>query len=137
MINAQEPPSKAADPTPWSQDVSPGREGVNSLSDALRDGLRLQREQAKMAARKASRVTYDLSPDLRESLRILSEELCIPASQLAALALIRFLQEFKSCALDLSSYKKTSRSPRYDWSLELPENPMKKKRKVKLLKSLK
>ena len=76
-------------------------------------------------------------PDLRESLRILSEELRIPASQLAALALIRFLKELKSGALDLGIYKKPSRSPRYDWNLELPENPMKMKKKVKSLKSLK
>lgn len=90
-----------------------------------------------MAAGKASRVTCDLPPDLRESLRIPSEELRIPASQLAALALIRLLKELKSGALDLGIYKKPSRSPRYDRNLELSKNLMKKKRKVKSLKSLK
>lgn len=136
MINTQEPTSKAAVPAAKSQEISHGREGAEKRSNGLKDDLRAQREQAKMAARKASRVTYDLPPDLRESLRILSEELRIPACQLVALALIRFLIEFKSGALDLGNYKKASRSPRYDWNLELPENPLKYKRKGKSLKSL-
>ncbi len=127
MISTQEPTSKAADPSAQAQEISSSREGVEKRSEGLKDDLRAQREQAKMAARKGSRVTYDLPPDLRESLRILSEELRIPASQLAALALIRFLKEFKSGALDLGIYKKPLRSPRFDWNLELPENPLKDK----------
>src|SRR5660398_33784 len=121
MINEKEPSWKALDPVTQTPDVSTSRVGADGQSDAPKDGLRAQRQQAMMVVRKASRVTYDLPPDLRISLRILSEELRIPASQLAALALIRFLKEFKSSSLDLGSYKKPYRSLRYDWYLELPE----------------
>ena len=95
MINEKEPSSIALDPVTQTPDVSTSRVGAEGQSDVPKDGLRAQREQAMMVVRKASRVTYDLPPDLRISLRILSEELCIPASQLAALALIRFFERIQ------------------------------------------
>jgi hypothetical protein len=81
---------------------------------------RRQRERDRMQARRAHRVTYDLPPVLRRRVQALSEELRIPASQLAALALGRFLNDYAAGTIDLGVYKEPSLSPRYDWNLRLP-----------------
>lgn len=92
---------------------------------------RLARERSKIQARREQRATYDLPPSLRESVRLLSEELKIPASQLVTLALARFLNDYENETLDLGKYKQPSRSPRYDWNLVFPEElvPTVKKKK--------
>ena len=78
---------------------------------------RLVKERLKIQARREQRVTYDLPPAIRESVRVFAEEQRIPASQLVTLALIRFLQDYESGEVDLGNYKQPSRSPRYDWNL--------------------
>jgi hypothetical protein len=80
------------------------------------------RERAKIQARRDQRATYDLPPALRERIKALAEELRLPASQLVTLALARFLQEYGQGRIDLGVYKRPSRSPRYDWNLEFPED---------------
>lgn len=82
---------------------------------------RKARERAKIQARRDQRATYDLPPALRERIKELAEELRLPASQLVTLALARFLGEYAEGRIDLSAYKRPSRSPRYDWNLEFPE----------------
>jgi len=92
---------------------------------------KLARERAKIQSRRDQRVTYDLPPSIREGIRLLAEELRLPASQLATLALARFLREYHNGQIDLGSYKQPSRSPRYDWNLVFPEewiNPSKRKK---------
>lgn len=83
---------------------------------------RLARERSKIQARREQRATYDLPPALRESVRQLSEDLKIPASQLVTLALARFLQDYENESVDLGKYKQPSHSPRYDWNLVFPED---------------
>ncbi len=90
------------------------------------------KERAKIQARRSQRATYDLPPLLRERMMDLSEELRLPASQLVTLALARFLKDYSAGQVDLSQYKKPSRSPRYDWNLVFPDDllpgkPVKKK----------
>jgi len=80
------------------------------------------RERAKIEARRDQRATYDLPPQLRERIKALAEELRLPASQLVTLALARFLIDYDQKQIDLSMYKRPSRSPRYDWNLEFPED---------------
>jgi hypothetical protein len=80
------------------------------------------RERAKIQARRDQRATYDLPPVLRERIKDLAEELRLPASQLVTLALARFVGEYDQGQVDLSIYKRPSRSPRYDWNLEFPED---------------
>jgi hypothetical protein len=80
------------------------------------------RERAKMNARRDQRATFDLPPALRKRIMELAEAERLPASQLVTLALARFLQDLSAGSLDLASYKKPSRSPRYDWNLVLPED---------------
>ncbi len=79
------------------------------------------RERAKIQARRDQRATYDLPPALRERIKELAEELRLPASQLVTLALARFLGDYDQGRIDLGMYKRPSRSPRYDWNLEFPE----------------
>jgi hypothetical protein len=80
------------------------------------------RERAKMNARRDQRATFDLPPALRKRIMELAEAERLPASQLVTLALARFLQDLSAGSLDLASYKKPSRSPRYDWNLSLPND---------------
>lgn len=78
------------------------------------------RERAKIQARRDQRATYDLPPEIREKVKELAEEQRVPASQIVTLALGRFLQDLDAGRVDLNDFKKPSRSPRYDWNLEIP-----------------
>jgi len=78
------------------------------------------RERSKIQARREQRATYDLPPSIRQRVKELGEEQALPASQLVTLALVRFLQDFESGAIDLNAYKQPSRSPRYEWNLVIP-----------------
>lgn len=86
-----------------------------------REREKLSRERAKIQARRDQRATYDLPPAIREGIRQLAEELRLPASQLATLAIARFLKDYQNGSIDLGVYKQPSRSPRYDWNLTFPE----------------
>jgi hypothetical protein len=77
------------------------------------------KERAKIEARRYQRVTYDLPHVLKEKIRDMAEEHNLPASQLATLALIRFLDDMERGKIDLESMKVPSRSPRYDWNLKI------------------
>ena len=78
------------------------------------------RERAKIQSRREQRTTFDLPPAIRQRIKTLAEEQRLPASQLATLALLRFLQEYDQGKIDLALYKQPSRSPRYDWNLVFP-----------------
>ena len=86
-----------------------------------RERERISRERAKIQSRRDQRATYDLPPAIRDRIRLLAEELRLPASQLATLALARFLSDYQNGVVDLGKYKQPSRSPRYDWNLIFPE----------------
>lgn len=86
-----------------------------------REREKLSRERAKIQSRRDQRATYDLPPSIREGIRLLAEDLRLPASQLATLALSRFIQEYQNGSIELGQYKQPSRSPRYDWNLVFPE----------------
>lgn len=90
---------------------------------------RLGRERAKIQSRREQRATYDLPPALREEIRVMSEDLRIPASQLVTLALARFMNDYNSGTIDLGKYKQPSRSPRYDWNLVFPDDFIRVKKK--------
>ena len=106
-------------PNPASR-VDALEQGQARAHRSPREQARIERERARIQARRASRVTYDLPPVLRRRVQALSEELRIPASQLAALALGRFLNDYAGGGVDLGVYKEPSLSPRYEWNLKLP-----------------
>jgi hypothetical protein len=85
-----------------------------------RERVKKARERAKIQSRREQRTTFDLPPAIRQRIKTLAEEQRLPASQLATLALLRFLQEYDQGRIDLALYKQPSRSPRYDWNLVLP-----------------
>lgn len=90
---------------------------------------RLTKERAKIQTRRDMRATYDLPPNLREWIRVLAEDLRLPASQLVTLALARFMNEYTNGNIDLGKYKQPSRSPRYDWNLIFPDELINAKKK--------
>lgn len=82
------------------------------------------RERAKITSRRELRATYDLPPMLRQRIKDLADQERLPASQLVSLALIRFLNDLDSGAVDVDALKQPSRSPRYDWNLDFPDSLM-------------
>lgn len=99
---------------------SNGNEKVSGVNEK-----RKQREKEKIRSRKANRATYDIIPELRQYIKLLSEKEHIPASQFVSLALLRFLVAYESGEIDLSTMKQSSRSPRYDWNITYPANLLK------------
>ncbi len=105
------------------------RQGEARLSQKERERKRKERE--KMRQRRAGHTTYDIPVALRKRMAELSEREGVPASQLAALALLRFLGDLQAGALTLSEHKVPSRSPRYDYNLILPLEVLEPARKGK------
>ncbi|NPV87773.1 MAG: hypothetical protein HPY45_17375 [Anaerolineae bacterium] len=77
------------------------------------------KERRKIRERREQHTCYDIPPQLRQYIKTLAEELRLPASQIAALALLRFARDWQAGTIDLAPYKRPSRSPKYDWNLEL------------------
>jgi hypothetical protein len=96
-----------------------------NLPDELiskREKKKRERERVKMAKRHQKRVTYDLPPSLRLRLKQISSEHAVPESQIASLALARFIVDYEHGKIDLGLYKQPSSSPRYEWNLVLPQS---------------
>jgi hypothetical protein len=107
----------------FSTPVEPGMDA----SDRLK--RKQIREREKIQKRKPNRVTYDLPPRIKEAVRELAEEQRVPASQLVAIALARFLRDVEKGELDLARFKQPSQSPRYDWNLVLPASWIPRRRR--------
>lgn len=90
------------------------------------------RERARNQARREQRATYDLPPVVRNSIKELAEKHNLPISQLVTLALIRFMNDYQDQLIDLDQYKVSTKSPKYDWVLELNGEikAMKEKKKI-------
>lgn len=95
---------------------------LDAVQEASPTDVHKRREKEKIRARKAQRVTYDLPPELRTRMKAVAQKEGVPASQLAALALLRFLKDYDAGTLDLPALRQPSRSPRYAWNLILPES---------------
>ena len=79
-----------------------------------------KKEREKIRSRRPFHTTYDIPTELRQRIKDLAEREGVPASQLATLALLRFVQDLGEGQVDLNGYKVPSRSPRYDFNLVLP-----------------
>ncbi|MCD4672357.1 MAG: hypothetical protein K8R77_06825 [Anaerolineaceae bacterium] len=88
---------------------------------------KIAKERAKIQARRQQRVTYDLPPVVRQTIKSLAEKESVPASQVVTLALLRFLKAYQEGIINLGEIKESSRSPRYDWNLIFPDDMMPKK----------
>ncbi len=79
-----------------------------------------KKEREKMRQRREEHTTYDIPVELRRRIKDLAERERVPASQIAALALLRFVQDYERRQVDLAEYKVASNSPRFDFNLNLP-----------------
>jgi hypothetical protein len=93
------------------------RQSESQLPRKLRE--KRAKERARIQARRDQRATYDLPPLVRSSIKKLAEQQSLPISQLVALALIRFMNDYQDGMIDLGKYKISTKSPKYDWVLEL------------------
>jgi hypothetical protein len=75
----------------------------------------------KQRQRARSRLTVDLPADIESKIGALAAAHGVPISGLVMLAIARFLRDVGS-GLSLTPYKRVTRSPRFDWMIELPEN---------------
>lgn len=85
-----------------------------------KDREKKKKEREKIRARRPFHTTYDIPIELRQRIKDLAEKERVPASQIAALALLRFVRDYETRAIDLLGYKVASSSPRYDFNLVLP-----------------
>lgn len=86
--------------------------------------------QAQIAARKRRRSeerkqrrpkgTYDLPLPLIKAVEEVATAESIARSDVVALALVRFLADYRAGALNLAELKRRARSLRYDWKIILP-----------------
>lgn len=83
---------------------------------------RKRKEREKIRARRPYHTTYDIPVELRQRIKDLAERHGVPASQIAALGLLRFVEDTAAGRVDVERYKVPSRSPRYDYNLVIPEN---------------
>lgn len=79
-----------------------------------------KKEREKIRARRPFHTTYDIPQELRQRIKELAEYHGLPASQLATLGLLRFVEDMANRELDLTDHKVPSRSPRYDFNLVIP-----------------
>jgi len=79
-----------------------------------------KKEREKIRARRPYHTTYDLPVELRQRIKELAEQHGVPASQLATLGLLRFVEDLAARRVDLVEQKVASRSPRYDFNLVIP-----------------
>ncbi len=82
---------------------------------------RKARERAKAAERAPRRVSWDIREDIKAEVQKQAASKQIPESQLAGLLLWYGLQAWFKGEIILNPYLKTSRSPRYIFTLEIPE----------------
>lgn len=91
------------------------RQAEAHLSHKEREKKKKERE--KIRARRPYHTTYDLPVELRQRIKELAEQHGVPASQLATLGLLRFVEDLAARRVDLTAHKVPSRSPRYDFNL--------------------
>ena len=82
---------------------------------SVADRKRKAKERAKAQAR--NRVMLDLPPEIEARIKAIATDESCPASQVAALLIWQGLNDLDNGILDLDQYKRTSRSPRYNWNL--------------------
>lgn len=79
-----------------------------------------KRRKAEEEKNKRPKATYDLPKALIEVVQDISDSESVPRSDIAAWALIDFVERYQAGNVDLESHKKPTRSLRYLYKLELP-----------------
>lgn len=96
----------------------PRRERDSARRRLEREIARNRKEQARQAAR--VRLTADVPQEVSDYITALAASHSVPVSGLVALACHRLIVDVGN-GFDLGKYKKPSRSPRYEWIIEIAE----------------
>lgn len=119
------PPVKRRDPL--SSEVSGVPDAEAYLQEQLeaRERRKAEAEQRKAEAvrqaRRESRpkATYDLPLAIQEALKQMAEEESVCASDLAALAILRLVLDYKADQVNLKPYRRPARSLKFAYHLDL------------------
>lgn len=84
-------------------------------------GMTAAQRRRREKEKKRVRAIYDLPSAIKERVIEIAAEEGVPPSQLAAFLLHHALRAYDASEIDLSSHKRLSRVPRYEWFLDLPE----------------
>lgn len=89
------------------------------------------RKKRRQEERKARSVRYDLDPELKQTIADLAAEYGVPQSQVASLLMEHGLDALRNGEIDVARYLKPSRSPLFDFTLDVEKfkEDQKKKRK--------
>ena len=87
-----------------------------TASDELKAQLRTR------AKAKRPKQTYDLPQSLIDAVRAIADRESVAQSDIAALALIDFVERYEAGKVDLHTRKAPARSLRVDWKIELPKD---------------
>ena len=77
------------------------------------------KERKRAEARYPSRLNVDLPPRIKALVKAIAARERVPESQLVALACARLLAAIDAGEVDLRDYKRPTKSPKYDWVLEI------------------
>lgn len=80
-----------------------------------RERKKVLRERNKAADRNGRRALYDLPPEMIQAIKQLAEANHTTASQVAALALHRFLEDIANERISLRDYRVLDPGPRYEY----------------------
>ena len=119
------PPVKRRDPL--SSEVSGVPDAEAYLQEQLeaRERRKAEAEQRKaQAARQARRevrpkATFDLPLEIQDALKRVAEEESVCASDLAALAILRLVLDYKAGQVNLKPYRRPARSLKFAYHLDL------------------
>jgi hypothetical protein len=79
------------------------------------------KRQKRQEDRKARSVRYDLEPELKQTIADLAAEYGVPQSQIASLLMEHGLEALRSGEIDIASYLRPSRSPLFDYTLDIDQ----------------
>lgn len=87
------------------------------------------KKERRQEARKARSVRYDLDPELKQTIADLAAEYGVPQSQIASLLMEHGLDALRHGEIDVTQYLQPSRSPLFDFTLDLDKFKDDKKKK--------
>jgi hypothetical protein len=79
-----------------------------------------QHRRSEEHKRRRPKATYDLSLPIQEGIEEIVAAESISRSDVVALALVRFLADYRAGRMDLGPQKVRARSLRYEWKIQLP-----------------
>jgi hypothetical protein len=101
----------------WQDSVATPIEGEIEEQQAKRKKRRSEENRQKRP-----KATYDLPLSLIEAIKQISKTESVPRSDLAVLALVRFIESYKAGEIKLEPLKIPNDSLMFEWKLDLPDD---------------